>query len=82
MTNYSELVMLLQSDISFLLSSYYRSHSVVCITGFSSLGIVFICSFFLSLSDYLSGFSDAFSASLDFFFCVIKQLIFGVPKVQ
>ena len=66
MTNYLDLVMLLQSDIIFLLSSYYQSHSIVFITGFSSLVTVFICSllpflvffffFFLSLSDFLSGF--------------------------
>ena len=48
------------------------------VTSFCFVSFLF-SRFFLSLSDYLSGFSDAFSASLDFFFCVIKQLIFGEP---
>ena len=67
MTNYSELVMLLQSDISFLLSSYYRSHSVVCITGFSSLGIVFICSFFYRYQIIFLAFLTLFRFTSTFF---------------
>ena len=76
MTNYLDLVMLLQSDIIFLLSSYYQSHSIVFITDFSSLVIVFFrsflpflffYSFFLSLSGFLCGFSGAFSVYLAFF---------------
>ena len=78
-SNYSELVMLLQSDIIFLLSSYYRSCSIVFVTGFSSLVIVFICSllfffsvfssFVLSLSKQIFWLFWRFFGLLGLFLC-------------
>ena len=71
--------MLLQSDLILLFSFYYRSHSIVYITGFSSLVILLIFSLlpsvfsffsvFFFVSEYLPGFTDAFSVYFDCFLC-------------
>ena len=94
-TTYRNLVTLLQSDITFLLSSYYPSRSIVFIIGFFSLVIVLICSllpfvfffpFFSLLFFYC--FKIMFLAFLTLvrftstFFWGIKQLIFDVPIAQ
>ena len=75
MTNYSELVVLLQSGIIFLLPSYYQSHSIFLSLVFLLWSWVWFVFYFLLfflfffLLFFVIRFSNVFSVYLDCFLC-------------